>query len=30
MVLAAATGPSPFWFVTRGTGAIALVLLTLC
>jgi sulfoxide reductase heme-binding subunit YedZ len=29
MVLAAATGPSPFWFVTRGTGAIALVLLTL-
>jgi sulfoxide reductase heme-binding subunit YedZ len=29
MILAAATGPSPFWFVTRGTGAIALVLLTL-
>ena len=29
MFLAAATGPSPFWFVTRGTGAIALVLLTL-
>jgi methionine sulfoxide reductase heme-binding subunit len=27
MILAAA--PSPYWFVTRGTGAIALVLLTL-
>jgi hypothetical protein len=27
MVLAAA--PSPYWFVTRGTGAMALVLLTL-
>lgn len=28
MVLAVST-PSPFWFITRGTGAISLVLLTL-
>ena len=28
MVLAASS-PSPFWFITRGTGAISLVLLTL-
>ena len=29
MLLAAATGPSPFWFITRATGAVSLVLLTL-
>jgi sulfoxide reductase heme-binding subunit YedZ len=26
--LAAVSGPSPLWFLTRGTGAVALVLLT--
>ncbi len=29
MILTAAASPSPFWFLTRGTGAISLVLLTL-
>jgi sulfoxide reductase heme-binding subunit YedZ len=29
MLLAAAAGPSPFWFITRATGAVSLVLLTL-
>jgi sulfoxide reductase heme-binding subunit YedZ len=29
MILAAASSPSAFWFLTRGTGAVALVLLTL-
>jgi len=29
MILTAAVSPSPFWFLTRGTGAISLVLLTL-
>ena len=29
MILAAAASPSAFWFLTRGTGAAALVLLTL-
>lgn len=29
MILTATAGPSPFWFLTRGTGAISLVLLTL-
>lgn len=28
MVTAAVASPSSYWFVTRGTGAIALVLLT--
>jgi hypothetical protein len=28
-VSVAAVSPSPYWFITRGTGAIALVLLTL-
>jgi sulfoxide reductase heme-binding subunit YedZ len=28
-MLAAAGGPSPLWFLTRGTGAVSLVLLTL-
>ncbi|HEX8976777.1 MAG TPA: ferric reductase-like transmembrane domain-containing protein [Solirubrobacteraceae bacterium] len=28
MIALAAAGPSPFWFVTRGTGAVSLVLLT--
>src|ERR1035441_563012 len=26
--LAAVSGPSPLWFLTRGTGAVSLVLLT--
>ncbi len=29
MILTGAATPSPFWFLTRGTGAISLVLLTL-
>ena len=29
MILAATTGPSALWFLTRGTGAVALILLTL-
>ncbi len=29
MLLAAAAGPSPLWFITRATGAVSLVLLTL-
>ena len=29
MLVAAAAGPSPFWFITRATGAVSLVLLTL-
>lgn len=29
MTAAAAVSPSPFWFLTRGTGTVALVLLTL-
>jgi hypothetical protein len=29
MILAAASSPSAFWFLTRGTGAVSLVLLTL-
>lgn len=28
MLLAAATAPSPFWYMTRGTGAVAMILLT--
>lgn len=28
-MLAVAASPSPYWFVTRGTGAVALVLLTI-
>jgi hypothetical protein len=28
-VAAASAGPSAFWYLTRGTGAIALVLLAL-
>ena len=28
MLISSAVSPSPFWFLTRGTGAIALVLLT--
>lgn len=29
MLLAATAGPSPLWFITRATGAVSLVLLTL-
>jgi Ferric reductase like transmembrane component len=29
MVAAAAAGPSAFWYLTRGTGAISMILLTL-
>lgn len=29
MLIAAATGPSAYWYLTRGTGTITLVLLTL-
>ncbi|HET8976721.1 MAG TPA: ferric reductase-like transmembrane domain-containing protein [Solirubrobacteraceae bacterium] len=29
MLLTAVVSPSPYWFVTRGTGAVSLVLLTL-
>jgi sulfoxide reductase heme-binding subunit YedZ len=28
MAIAAATSPSPFWYMTRGTGIVALILLT--
>ena len=28
MTLVAATGPSPLWYLTRGSGVVALVLLT--
>jgi len=29
MIVAAASSPSPFWYMTRGTGAVAMILLTL-
>ncbi|HEY7953292.1 MAG TPA: hypothetical protein VID70_09905, partial [Solirubrobacteraceae bacterium] len=29
VLLAASKGPSTYWYLTRGTGAVALVLLTL-
>lgn len=29
MIQAAATGPSAYWYLTRGTGTVALILLTL-
>lgn len=29
MVIAAAVGPSAYWYLTRGTGTVALILLTL-
>ena len=29
MIQAAAVGPSAYWYLTRGTGTVALILLTL-